>query len=164
MTNQLINTAFNAALNDKKLIGGAMKHCHITRQRSDYDDFFQECLLAYVDAYCQYEQLPAPQISRNNYLYTKLCQRIYDHWRKNQCYHKYFGNEATVEPTTNADLINHLILEDLVAELSIVENQIFNHLYLQNDSVTETCRQLNISHSALYRRRAKLFKKIRHFI
>ena len=56
MTNQLSTQAFNDALANKKLIFGVLKKCHITRQQSDFDDYFQECLLAYVDAYCQYER------------------------------------------------------------------------------------------------------------
>ncbi|MFD0896706.1 sigma-70 family RNA polymerase sigma factor [Loigolactobacillus binensis] len=163
MTNQLINTAFTAALHDKKMIAGALKHCYITRERADYDDFFQECLLAYVDAYCQYAAMSAPQISRNNYLYTKLCQHIYDYWRKNQCYNKYFSHQCKAEPYADADLTNYLAVQELITHLTSQENQLFDHLYLQSDSVPETCRQLKISHSALYRRRKKLLAKIANF-
>lgn len=156
MTNQLINTAFNAALADKKLIFGVLKKLNITRQNPDFDDYFQECILAYVDAYCRYAENGA-SLDRHTYLYIKLRQRVIDLLRKHDCYQRYFGD-------TEHSLYQALLLQQLLTELPLTENQLFRLLYLQDDSITEICQQLKISRRTVYRRRTKLLAKLQQLL
>ncbi|MFL2029346.1 sigma-70 family RNA polymerase sigma factor [Loigolactobacillus zhaoyuanensis] len=166
MTNQLSNAAFNAALEDKQLIFGVLKQFKITRQHNDFDDYFQECLLAYADAYCKYEQNGSP-LSRQNYLYTKVRQRVIDLIRKHDCYQSYFGcSLAAIDPLIidlEPKIQQELVLQDLMAELTPTESQLFHMLYLQNYSAQETGQKLNVRPSTLYRWRSKLAQKIKNF-
>lgn len=165
MTNQLINTAFNAALADKKLIFGVLKKLNITRQNPDFDDYFQECILAYVDAYCRYAENGA-SLDRHTYLYIKLRQRVIDLLRKHDCYQRYFGHTAPDDRSSDTEhsLYQALLLQQLLTELPLTENQLFRLLYLQDDSITEICQQLKISRHTVYRRRTKLLAKLQQLL
>lgn len=163
MTNQLSTQAFNDALANKKLIFGVLKKSHITRQQSDFDDYFQECLLAYVDAYCQYER-EQPPISRQNYLYTKLYQRMIDLWRKQ----KHYQDFCAPEPTTSyvnehLRLLTRLELQNLFPQLTTGERQVLDLLYLNDFSQAEICQQLKVNRRTVYRWRVGLCAKAKKF-
>lgn len=164
MTTQLTNDAFNDALTHKKMIFGALKNCYITRQHPDFDDYFQNCLLYYVDAYCEYERLRPRTIDRKNYIYTKLCQAIRDLYRQQQCYHRYFGGDTalTADLGTPESYAN-LALQELLQQLTQQETHFFKTHYLEEYSVPETCRQMRISRRTLYRLRHRVMVKAKNF-
>ncbi|RRG02544.1 MAG: sigma-70 family RNA polymerase sigma factor [Lactobacillus sp.] len=157
--------AFNDALENKKLIFGVLKKCHITRQQPDFDDYFQECLLAYVDAYCQYEQ-EQPPISRKNYLYTKLCQHTIDLWRKQVRYQQFCSMGDTEAGSQSMPVTTRLALQELHHELNQGEQHVLEMLYLNSFSQAEICQQLQVDRRTVYRWRkgvqakaSKFFKK-----
>ncbi|MFC6170706.1 sigma-70 family RNA polymerase sigma factor [Loigolactobacillus jiayinensis] len=164
MTNQLSKVAFNDALQNKKLIFGVLKQCHITRQQADFDDYFQECLLAYVDAYCRYEQ-EQPPISRKNYLYTKLCQHTIDLWRKQTRYQQFCATK-TDESGCNGfqQATMRLELKDLYCELTIGEQRVLELFYLNNFSQAEICQKFNVDRRTVYRWRVGLCAKAAKFL
>ncbi|MFL2029691.1 sigma-70 family RNA polymerase sigma factor [Loigolactobacillus zhaoyuanensis] len=163
MTNQLINAAFSHALQNKKLIFGVLKQCHITRQQDDFDDYFQECLLAYVDAYCLYEKTQ-PRISRQNYLYTKLCQQMIDLWRKQNRYQQFCETTPIDFAKDSTKQLNmRLAFKDLDQVLTSGEQQIFDLFYLNDFSQAEICHKLKIDRRTVYRWRAGLSRKTKKY-
>lgn len=74
----LLEAAWQSAIQEEKVIFGALKQAHVWRRRPDYEDLVQEGYLVYVQTYLQYR--PAhktfDQRSFNIYAFQAICWHV----------------------------------------------------------------------------------------
>nr|SFZ89069.1 unknown [Loigolactobacillus rennini] len=153
---------FSAALQNQALILGVLKRYQITPAHPEFDDYYQESLLTYVAAYCQYQR-SHQHISQANYIYTKVRQRVIDLLRQRDCYTRHFGADSALEPSTDQESqwLQRLQLQQLLSALEKDERRLLMLLYHENRPVPEICATLQISRRTLYRKRKKILAKLK---
>lgn len=153
---------FAAALQNQAVITSVLQRYHITPSHPEFDDYYQEGLLAYVAAYCQY-QTGHHSISQANYIYTKVRQRVIDLLRQRDCYTRYFGAASAPEPSADHEnqWLQRLQLQQLLSALEKDERRLLMLLYHDNCPVPEICARMQISRRTLYRKRKKILAKLK---
>ncbi|WP_054643583.1 hypothetical protein [Companilactobacillus kimchii] len=81
-----LELGFEQALENQQLIHGALKRVHIYVTRCDYEDYFQEAVIIYAQAYLKYRQRDQDLTKFKPYVFQKLVWRLTDMLRQEKQY------------------------------------------------------------------------------
>ncbi|MDO1604754.1 sigma-70 family RNA polymerase sigma factor [Lactobacillus sp. YT155] len=81
-----ITDGFELAMQNRRVIYGALKKVNIYRNRFDYEDYVQEAMIIYAKCFCKYPP-KLQEIDFNKYAYQKIVWSMLDLLRK-ECRYK----------------------------------------------------------------------------
>jgi RNA polymerase sigma factor (sigma-70 family) len=134
MNNDQIQTAFKYLYTDDhiKLVYGVLKKLNVQPSQDYYADLVNEGQLAFVRAYCQYEDmLDHDQYGFHGRIFLFVKHRIIDYLRRQTRQSSYaefsLDNESMTEETRTAKLGSSLINQDCSDQL--IQMETFHQLY-----------------------------------
>ena len=160
---------FKELLADDTVIYAVLKKLHITKAHNDYDDLVSEGRLLYLKAYATNQYTGK---RRFNYFFTKIYWGLLDYLRKQQRNHEV---EAPIISTADEDwdIVDdrvdvHAGIEDAellaaVRAICTAKEWLYVEQRFQGKKVAEIAAQIGVHPNAIYRRKARLRKKVESF-
>ncbi|MFC6169385.1 sigma-70 family RNA polymerase sigma factor [Loigolactobacillus jiayinensis] len=161
--------SFVQALADRNLIYSAMNRAGITQTHPEFEDYFHEALLMYVEFEQQFATNPPKTTTTKNYIYSKLYWRLTDMLRRDWRYEVTYqqagdldenDRQLPYEEEIQTQLFD--LLDGLKQQLGPNERRFLDLYYLADHSLTETCTTINISERTAYRIKRKIQTKAQH--
>lgn len=157
---------FNELLKDDTVIYAVLKKLHVTKAHNDYDDLVSEARLLYLKAY---ETNHDTGKRRFNYFFTKIYWGLLDYLRKQQRHHQAevpvisAGDAAWTIIDERIDLhagVEAAELLALVRTRCTEKEWFYVEQRLQGMKVAEIAAQIGVHSNTIYRRKARLRKKM----
>lgn len=157
-----LEPGFEDALKNQLLIHGVLKRVHIYPSRFDYEDYFQEAMIIYAQAYVDYCQKGKNLVKFNSYIFQKLTWRMTDILRQE----KHYCNVHSLEEFDFQRVPEEQILADLdfvnFAELTEIDKVILQEHFIEEVPLVTLAKRYNHTSRAFRYRRNKLLEKLRH--
>lgn len=153
---------FKDALQNQRLIHGALKRAHIYTTRIDYEDYFQEAMINYAQTYQQYVQDNGDMTKFHKFVFQKLTWRLIDMLRQEKRYFDLHSLEEFDFQRVPEDLSeNKLDFVDF-SELTEIDHDILQKHFIEGVPLVILAKRYNHTARALRYRRDSLLKKLRH--
>ncbi|WP_057879910.1 sigma-70 family RNA polymerase sigma factor [Companilactobacillus kimchiensis] len=157
-----LESGFQHALDNQKLIHGVLKRVHIFTTRCDYDDYFQEAMILYAQTYVKYCQHEDDLSKFKAYVFQKLTWRLTDMLRQEKKYYdvhslEEFDFQRVPEEDIRADLefVNF-------AELTEMDQIILQEHFIEEQPLVILAKRYNHSSRNLRYCRNRLLQKLQH--
>ena len=160
---------FKELLADDTVIYAVLKKLHITKAHNEYDDLVSEGRLLYLKAYATNQYTGK---RRFNYFFTKIYWGLLDYLRKQQRNHEV---ETPIISTADEewDIVDDRVdvyagieeaeLLAAVRAICTTKEWLYVEQRLQGKKVAEIAAQIGVHPNAIYRRKARLRKKMESF-
>ena len=132
MTQEQIQAAFNLISQDDTLIHGVLKALNVSRKRSNYDDLYQEGLLAFVDAYQHFPGNPETEHhALMVYCFQAVKWTLLMYFRQTNQYNQHIGFVDRQDDNNDAilDYLDQLSSPITSAESNLLHQECFERLY-----------------------------------
>lgn len=157
-----LELGFRHALANQRLIHGVLKRVHIFRTRSDYDDYFQEAMIIYAQAYVNYCQKEDDLSKFNQFIFQRLCWRLTDMLRQEKKYYDVHSLEKFDFQRVPEDQFG-LDLEFInLSELTEIELAILQEHFIEEQPLVILAKRYNHTTRALRYCRNRLLGKLKH--
>lgn len=157
-----LELGFKDALQNQRLVHGALKKAHIYTTRVDYEDYFQEAMIIYAKTYQQFFQKDGDIDKFHSFVFQKLAWRLVDMLRQEKKYFDFhslekFDFQRVPEDLSidNLDFIN-------VSELTEMDCAILQEHFIEGVPLVILSKRYNHTSRALRYCRDRLLKKLRH--
>ncbi len=159
---RMITAGLTAALDQLGLIHGAIKRAGVWRHHQDYDDFLQEALLVYAQAYQQYPGDPEHDQQFLPYVFQQICWRMTDLLRYQQ--RRQMADLPAELPGKLPDFGDHsvvlILLNQLTQQGSQVDQLIIREHFILGRPLSAVATQYQLSPRTLRARRCYLRQRL----
>lgn len=159
-SSQMMAAGLQAALQEPGLIRGALKRAGISYYHQDYDDFWQEALIAFAEAYQYYPGDPKHDDRFKGYAFQNIVWRMTDLWRYRQRRDhddlSAVSLPASLLATFDADSDWRLLLQNAWQRSKKLDRLIIRRHFIEGEPLSLIARQYHVSPRTLRARRAKL--------
>lgn len=125
-----LQIGFKKALEEENLIHGVLKRLHIYQTSNNYQDYVQEAMIIFAQAYVDYVEQEKDLEKFNVYIYQKLSWRLTDLLRKEQRFFNVHSLEVFDFERVKEEM-SDLFLDDIdLSGLSELEQSLFFDLFI----------------------------------
>lgn len=125
-----LQLGFKKALEEEKLIHGALKRVHIYPICNNYQDYVQEAMIIFAQAYVDYVEQGQDLEKFNVYIFQKLTWRLTDLLRREERFFNVHSLEVFDFERVKEE-VSELFLDDLdLSRLNEFEKQLFFDLFV----------------------------------
>ncbi|KRK93657.1 sigma-70 family RNA polymerase sigma factor [Companilactobacillus futsaii] len=153
---------FKDALQNQRLIHGALKRAHIYTTRVDYEDYFQEAMINYAQTYQQYVQDNGDMTKFHKFVFQKLTWRLIDMLRQEKRYFDFHSLEEFDFQRVPEDLSENKLDFVNFSELTNLDRTLLQEHFIEDIPLVILAKRYNHTTRALRYRRDSLLKKLRH--
>lgn len=157
-----LELGFKDALQNQRLVHGALKRAHIYTTRVDYEDYFQEAMIIYAKTYQQFFQKAGDMDKFHSFIFQKLVWRLLDMLRQEKKYFDFhsleeFDFQRVPEDLSidNFDFIN-------LSELTEIDRAILQKHFIEGTPLVILAKRYNHTTRGLRYCRDRLLKKLRY--
>ncbi|MFC6322617.1 sigma-70 RNA polymerase sigma factor region 4 domain-containing protein [Companilactobacillus baiquanensis] len=151
---------FISAIENERLIYGALKRVHIYPTRIDYEDYFQEAVIIYALGYEKAQEQNNPQV----YLYQSLVWKLTDLLRKEKVYKEFHSLEEFDFQRVESKEILNLIKDVDLNNFTKIEIILLQEHFINQESLVILAKRYNCSTRNLRYWRSKLRDKLRMMV
>ncbi|WP_125768824.1 sigma-70 family RNA polymerase sigma factor [Companilactobacillus furfuricola] len=125
-----LQVGFKKALEEENLVHGVLKKLHIYQTNNNYQDYVQEAMIIFAQAYVDYVDQEQDLEKFNVYIYQKLSWRLTDMLRKEQRFFNVHSLEVFDFERVKEEL-SDLFLDDIdLSCLNEFEQKLFFDLFI----------------------------------
>lgn len=155
-----LELGFEQALENQQLIHGALKRVHIYVTRCDYEDYFQEAVIIYAQAYLKYRQRDQDLTKFKPYVFQKLVWRLTDMLRQEKQYFDFHSlEEFDFQRVPEAEIARIDFVD--WQKLSELEKEILQEHFMNGISLTIIAQHHQQTTRNLRYQRNRLLTKLR---
>ncbi|ATO45649.1 hypothetical protein C5L30_001241 [Companilactobacillus farciminis] len=157
-----LELGFEDALQNQRLIHGALKRAHIYTTRVDYEDYFQEAMINYAQTYRQYVQNNGDMTKFHKYVFQKLTWRLIDMLRQEKRYFDFHSLEEFDFQRVPEESVAEKLDFVNFSKLTKLDCAILQEHFIEGHPLVILAKRYNHTARALRYRRDSLLKKLRH--
>ena len=155
--------AFITALQNQKLVRGALKSAHVRMDYTNYEDFLQEGIIIYAEMLTMLTGRTRTEVDRLSF--RKIIWHTLDLLRKQK---RITEQEIVFDSTEQVGLLdnwnNHLALEQELPQLTQVERMLFFDHLLGGQTISALAQKTGINRVQLQRLKRDLLYHLREVL
>ena len=155
--------AFITALQNQKLVRGALKSAHVRMDYTNYEDFLQEGIIIYAEMLTRLANRARTEVDRLSF--RKIIWHTLDLLRKQK---RITEQEIVFDSTEQVGLLdnwnNHLALEQELPQLTQVERMLFFDHLLGGQTISALAQKTGINRVQLQRLKRDLLYHLREVL
>lgn len=151
--------AFNHALENKKLVAGALKAAHVYRTYDSYEDFLQDGVIIYAEMITKYPEKQESEVDK--LAFRKIIWHTLDELRKTQRNSEKSADlDTAYELGETGDWDLQLVINEQVAQMNELKKLVFSQHLINRVPLVHLVASHGYSRSTLQRVKKELLAQL----